>query len=288
MNEYRIEKAPHPVLVTLFGGERIPGAMFVQAYARRHYGREDAADILNEPLDVHTQHIFSKKLYLLENDLSETDLRRIAEESERARSHAEESARLAGTDQRGFARPFDYPGVAASNGGDSSDIGAFEVNEAFAVQVLAFLEHFGIADDDPRVNPYGGAIAMGHPLASSGVRLMNQLARTFEEHPEVRYGMTTMCVGIGMGGTVIWENPHWTGASAGEGAAGDRDHRAAPRRSRLRGRRPAARGGHRSAGDPHGSERDGRRRHGCEGGHQDHRQQDLWGHPAVWSQAAHV
>ena len=44
------------------------------------------------------------------------------------------------------------------------DIGAFEVNEAFAVQVLAFLEHFGIADDDPRVNPYGGAIAVGHPL----------------------------------------------------------------------------------------------------------------------------
>ena len=63
------------------------------------------------------------------------------------------------------------------------DIGAFEVNEAFAVQVLAFLEHFGIADDDQRVNPYGGAIAMGHPLASSGVRLMNQLARAFEEQP---------------------------------------------------------------------------------------------------------
>ena len=94
------------------------------------------------------------------------------------------------------------------------DIGAFEVNEAFAVQVLAFLEHFGIADDDPRVNPYGGAIAMGHPLASSGVRLMTQLARTFAERPEVRYGMTTMCVGIGMGGTVIWENPHYQGEDA--------------------------------------------------------------------------
>jgi len=94
------------------------------------------------------------------------------------------------------------------------DIDAFEVNEAFAVQVLAFLEHFGIADDDPRVNPYGGAIAMGHPLASSGVRLMTQLARQFEERPEVHYGMTTMCIGIGMGGTVIWENPHWTGSTA--------------------------------------------------------------------------
>ena len=92
------------------------------------------------------------------------------------------------------------------------DIGAFEVNEAFAVQVIAFLDHFGIADDDPRVNPYGGAIAVGHPLASSGVRLMLNLARTFETHPEVRYGITTMCIGLGMGGTVIWENPHFKGA----------------------------------------------------------------------------
>ncbi len=88
------------------------------------------------------------------------------------------------------------------------DIGLFEVNEAFAVQVLAFLDHYGIADDDPRVNPDGGAIALGHPLASSGVRLMTQLARHFEAHPEVRYGLTTMCIGLGMGGTVVWENPH--------------------------------------------------------------------------------
>jgi acetyl-CoA acyltransferase len=88
------------------------------------------------------------------------------------------------------------------------DIGLFELNEAFAVQVLAFLDHFGIADDDPRVNPWGGAIAVGHPLASSGVRLMTQLARQFAEHPEVRYGLTAMCVGIGQGATVIWENPH--------------------------------------------------------------------------------
>ncbi len=88
------------------------------------------------------------------------------------------------------------------------DIGLFELNEAFAVQVVAFLDHFGIPDDDPRVNQYGGAIAIGHPLASSGVRLMTQLARQFEEHPEVRYGLTAMCIGIGMGGSVIWENPH--------------------------------------------------------------------------------
>jgi len=90
------------------------------------------------------------------------------------------------------------------------DIGLFELNEAFAVQVLAFLDHFGIDEDDPRVNPWGGAIAVGHPLASSGVRLMTQLARQFTERPDVRYGLTAMCVGIGMGGSVIWENPLWT------------------------------------------------------------------------------
>ncbi len=94
------------------------------------------------------------------------------------------------------------------------DLGAFEINEAFAVQVLAFLDHFGIDADDRRVNPYGGAIALGHPLASSGVRLMIHLARTFREHPEVRYGLTTMCIGLGMGGTVIWENPRYSGGEA--------------------------------------------------------------------------
>ena len=92
-----------------------------------------------------------------------------------------------------------------------SDIGLFEINEAFAVQVLSFLEHFKIADDDARVNAWGGAIAFGHPLASSGVRLMNQLSRQFEMRPDVRYGITTMCIGLGMGGTVIWENENYDG-----------------------------------------------------------------------------
>ena len=89
------------------------------------------------------------------------------------------------------------------------DIDLFEMNEAFAVQVLSFLDHYGIADDDPRVNPWGGAIAVGHPLASSGVRLMNQLASQFTERPDVRYGITSMCVGLGQGGTMIWENPNF-------------------------------------------------------------------------------
>jgi acetyl-CoA acyltransferase len=101
----------------------------------------------------------------------------------------------------------------ARTGLSIEDIGLFELNEAFAVQVLAFLDHFGIADDDERVNQWGGAIAVGHPLASSGVRLMTQLSRQFAERPDVRYGLTAMCVGLGMGATVIWENPNWEGAA---------------------------------------------------------------------------
>ena len=99
------------------------------------------------------------------------------------------------------------------------DIGLFEINEAFAVQVLAFLDHYGIDDDDPRVNPWGGAIALGHPLASSGIRLMIQLAALFEQHRQVRYGLTTMCIGLGMGGSVIWENPHHTSTTSPKGSA---------------------------------------------------------------------
>lgn len=95
-----------------------------------------------------------------------------------------------------------------------SDIDIFEINEAFAVQVLAFLDHFQIADDDPRVNPLGGAIAVGHPLAASGIRLMSYLAKDFENTPSARYGITTMCIGLGMGGTIIWENLASQGSAA--------------------------------------------------------------------------
>lgn len=101
--------------------------------------------------------------------------------------------------------------LLARNSLTIDDIGLIEINEAFAVQVLAFLEHFKIADDDSRVNPWGGAIAIGHPLASSGVRLMNQLSRLFAERTDVRYGLTTMCIGMGMGGTVLWENVSYEG-----------------------------------------------------------------------------
>lgn len=111
--------------------------------------------------------------------------------------------------------------VLARAGLGIGDIGLIEINEAFAVQVVAFCDHFGLADDDGRINPYGGAIAVGHPLASSGVRLMTQLARQFAEHPEVRYGLTTMCVGMGMGGSVIWENPHWRQPAGQAGRKGN-------------------------------------------------------------------
>lgn len=87
------------------------------------------------------------------------------------------------------------------------DIGLVELNEAFAVQAIAFMKEFGLQfPDDPRMNPYGGAIAFGHPLASSGIRLACHLMHGFAEHPEAKYGLTTMCVGLGQGGTVIWKN----------------------------------------------------------------------------------
>jgi acetyl-CoA acyltransferase len=97
---------------------------------------------------------------------------------------------------------------ALKNAGISFDeIGLVELNEAFAVQAIAFMEEFGLEfPDDPRLNPYGGAIAFGHPLASSGIRLACHMMHGFAERPDVKYGLTTMCVGLGQGGAVIWKN----------------------------------------------------------------------------------
>jgi acetyl-CoA acyltransferase len=85
------------------------------------------------------------------------------------------------------------------------DIGLFEVNEPFAVQVLSWCDGIGVAPDDPRLNPYGGAIACGHPLAATGVRLLAQLAYGMKDRPDVRYGLTALCVGMGMGAALLWE-----------------------------------------------------------------------------------
>ena len=85
------------------------------------------------------------------------------------------------------------------------DIGLFELNEPFAVQVLTWCDGMGVEPGDERLNPYGGAIACGHPLAATGVRLMAQLAYGFKERPQVRYGLTALCVGMGMGAAIVWE-----------------------------------------------------------------------------------
>ena len=86
------------------------------------------------------------------------------------------------------------------------DIDLIELNEPFAVQVLTWCDGMGVDPDDERLNPYGGAIACGHPLAATGVRLMAQLAHGLRERPHARYGLTALCVGMGMGAAVIWEN----------------------------------------------------------------------------------
>jgi acetyl-CoA acyltransferase len=91
------------------------------------------------------------------------------------------------------------------NGLGIDDIDVIEMNEAFAVQCVTFLDHFGLPLDSEKVNPYGGAIALGHPLAFSGARLAMQLATYFDRHPDAQRGITTMCVGLGMGAAVLWE-----------------------------------------------------------------------------------
>jgi acetyl-CoA acyltransferase len=85
------------------------------------------------------------------------------------------------------------------------DIDLFEVNEPFAVQVLTWCRELGIDPEDERLNPYGGAIACGHPLAATGVRLVAQLAYAMRERPQARYGLTALCIGLGMGAAVVWE-----------------------------------------------------------------------------------
>jgi acetyl-CoA acyltransferase len=84
------------------------------------------------------------------------------------------------------------------------DVGLFELNEPFAVQVLTWCQELGVDPEDERLNPYGGAIACGHPLAATGVRLVAQLAYGMRER-DVQYGLTALCIGMGMGAAVLWE-----------------------------------------------------------------------------------
>jgi acetyl-CoA acyltransferase len=96
--------------------------------------------------------------------------------------------------------------VLARAGLTTDEVDLFELNEPFAVQVLSWCDGMGVAPADPRLNPYGGAIACGHPLAATGVRLIAQLARGFRDRPGSRYGLTALCIGLGMGAAILWEN----------------------------------------------------------------------------------
>jgi len=86
------------------------------------------------------------------------------------------------------------------------DIDVIELNEAFAAQCLAVLEGWGIPDDDPRLNPNGGAIALGHPLGCSGARLLTTLVHELGRR-RARWGLATMCIGVGQGIAMVVERP---------------------------------------------------------------------------------
>ena len=137
------------------------------------------------------------------------DVRRIAEQAELG---LEPAMRLVGFAYTGVEPHLMGIGpvpaterVLAQAGLTIDDIGLFELNEPFAVQVLTWCDGMGVSPDDERLNPYGGAIACGHPLAATGVRLVAQLAYAMRERPSSRYGLTALCVGMGMGAALLWE-----------------------------------------------------------------------------------
>lgn len=84
------------------------------------------------------------------------------------------------------------------------DLGVIELNEAFAAQSLACIRAWGLPDDDPRINPNGGAIALGHPLGMSGARILLSAAITMKKNNQ-RYALVTMCVGVGQGFATVME-----------------------------------------------------------------------------------
>jgi 3-oxoadipyl-CoA thiolase len=135
----------------------------------------------------------------------------IASESAAARNGLTPRARIVGMATAGVAPRIMGIGPAPATkklleltGIALSQIDVIELNEAFAAQGLAVLRDLGLADDDPRVNPNGGAIALGHPLGASGARLattaVNQLHRSGG-----RYALCTMCIGVGQGIAVLLE-----------------------------------------------------------------------------------
>ena len=85
------------------------------------------------------------------------------------------------------------------------DVGLIELNEAFAAQSLAVLYEWGMDPEDERLNPNGGAIALGHPLGASGARILTTLVHEMGRRPDVRYGLATMCIGVGQGIAMVVE-----------------------------------------------------------------------------------
>jgi 3-oxoadipyl-CoA thiolase len=85
------------------------------------------------------------------------------------------------------------------------DVGLIELNEAFAAQSLAVVYEWGMDPDDQRLNPNGGAIALGHPLGASGARILTTLVHEMGRRPDVRYGLATMCIGVGQGIAMVVE-----------------------------------------------------------------------------------
>ena len=89
-----------------------------------------------------------------------------------------------------------------------ADMDVIELNEAFAAQALACTRAWGLADDDPRINPNGGSIAIGHPLGVTGTRLTYSAALELKETGK-RYALITMCIGVGQGYAAIIENVNY-------------------------------------------------------------------------------
>ena len=85
------------------------------------------------------------------------------------------------------------------------DIGLIELNEAFAAQVLAVLREWGMDMEDARLNPNGGAIALGHPLGCSGTRLLTTLVHEMKRRSDVEFGLVTMCIAVGQGISMVVE-----------------------------------------------------------------------------------
>jgi len=85
------------------------------------------------------------------------------------------------------------------------DVGLVELNEAFAAQVLACLHEWGIDPEDERLNANGGAIALGHPLGASGARILTTLVHEMNRRSDVRFGLATMCIGVGQGIAMVVE-----------------------------------------------------------------------------------